>query len=659
MAVEKMEYLNIIAPKNYSNEILANIIFSEKIHIVDSYVEIKKRNFLIEENSDDYKTHKDLLKIKRFEGGWDCEKLQNKLEILMDDFNIERKIDRNFISKNYSIILEDETCKRYENMINTNYALMEPLRKMIEDEETEIEKLMKMQINLNFIENKKLPLYDIFNSKYLDFKMGYIPKERVLKIKKNYENISSLIFNIGEGNYESMYLFACTKDMVEERENLLKSLNFSPLLLDENMVEGDVKKTIDNIEKKIREEEAELLELKLQLKKYKEEKKNDLKEAYSLLMLKKKIFELKNKMAFGDQFMYVAGWVPKSCVKDLDKIFDNLKKQIIFFYKENKDEISVTPPTKLKNNFISKNFEILVKLYGIPAYKEVDPTNFLAITYLLFFGAMFGDVGQGAVFLVFGIFLNKKDEFKPYGKILMSLGCSSIVFGFLYGSIFGFEDLILPLFIRPIENINYVLSISVLFGVILIFLSFILSFVNLMKQREFKEVIFSKNGISGFLLYSSLLLIIAHFIGIKIIDIKLAFSLMSVFILMMILKVPILNVVLKEKEDYDGGIKAYFTESIFEMIETLMGFMSNTISFIRIGAFALNHVGLFLAFLTMAELINNGPFSILILIIGNIVIITLEGLIVFIQGLRLEYYELFSKYFKGDGVEYKPFKLEY
>lgn len=83
------------------------------------------------------------------------------------------------------------------------------------------------------------------------------------------------------------------------------------------------------------------------------------------------------------------------------------------------------------------------------------------------------------------------------------------------------------------------------------------------------------------------------------------------------------------------------------------------VSFIRIGAFALNHVGLFLAFLTMAELINNGPFSVLILIIGNIVIITLEGLIVFIQGLRLEYYELFSKYFKGDGIEYKPFKLEY
>ncbi|MCT4585608.1 MAG: hypothetical protein N4A54_11835 [Peptostreptococcaceae bacterium] len=659
MAVEKMEYLNIIAPKNYSNEILAKIIFSEKIHIVDSYVEIKKRNFSVDEESDEYKMHKDLLKIKRFDGIWDCEKLQSKLEVLMDDFNIEQKIDRDFVRKNYTKILQDETCKKYENMINTNYALMEPLRKMIEDEEEQIKKLMKMQINLNFIEDKDLPLYDIFNSKHLDFKLGYIPKERVLKIKKNYENISSLIFNIGEGNYESMYLFACTSDMVEERENLLKSLNFSPLTLDDELVEGDVKKTMENIEKKIKTEEKELLELKLQLKKYKEEKKHDLKDAYSLLMLKKKIFELKNKMAFGEQFMYLAGWVPKSCIKEIDKIFEDLKKQIIFFYKDNKGELGITPPTRLKNNIISRNFEILVKLYGIPGYKEVDPTNFLAITYLLFFGAMFGDVGQGAVFLIFGIFLNKKKELKSYGKILMSLGCSSIVFGFLYGSIFGFEHLIHPLFIRPIENINYVLSISVLFGVVLIFLSFLLSFINLIKQRDFKEIIFSKNGISGFLLYSSLLLILSDFIGIEILNIKISISMMIVFILLMIFKIPILNLFLENKEHYEGGIKAYFTESIFEMIETLMGFMSNTISFIRIGAFALNHVGLFLAFLTMAELINNGPFSVLILIIGNIVIITLEGLIVFIQGLRLEYYELFSKYFKGDGIEYKPFKLEY
>lgn len=659
MAVEKMEYLNIIATKNYSDEILAKIIFCEKIHIVDSYLEIKRRNFSIDEESDDYKMHKDLLKIKRYDRAWDCEKLQNKLEILMDDFNIEKKIDREFVNNNYKNILQDTTCKRYENMINTNYALMEPLRKMIEKEEVQIKKLMKMQINLNFIEDKNLPLYDIYNSKHLDFKLGYIPKERVLKIKKNYENISSLILNIGEGNYESMYLFACTTDMIEERENLLKSLNFSNLTLDEKLIEGDVKKTMDNIEKKIKEEERELLELKLQLKKYKEEKKQDLKEAYSLLMLKKKIFELKNKMAFGEQFMYLSGWVPKSSIEEIDNVFKNLKNKIIFFYKTNKDELRTIPPTKLKNNFISRNFEILVKLYGIPSYKEVDPTSFLAITYLLFFGAMFGDVGQGAVFLGFGFFLNRKDKLKSYGKILMSLGISSMVFGFLYGSIFGFEHLIHPLFIRPIENINYVLSLSVLFGIVLIFLSFLMSFINLIKQKNFKEIIFSKNGISGFLLYSSLLFIISNFLGIKILDIKISFFMMSLFIILMIFKVPILNLILKDKEDYEGGIKAYFTESIFEMIETLMGFMSNTISFIRIGAFALNHVGLFLAFLTMAELINNGPFSVLILIIGNIIIITLEGLIVSIQGLRLEYYELFSKYFKGDGIEYKPFKLEY
>ena len=85
--------------------------------------------------------------------------------------------------------------------------------------------------------------------------------------------------------------------------------------------------------------------------------------------------------------------------------------------------------------------------------------------------------------------------------------------------------------------------------------------------------------------------------------------------------------------------------------------LSNTISFIRVGAFALNHAGLFIAFVTMANMMKSSIGSIAVLVIGNIIVIGLEGLVVFIQGLRLEYYELFSKYYEGGGVEYKPVRL--
>jgi V/A-type H+-transporting ATPase subunit I len=109
---------------------------------------------------------------------------------------------------------------------------------------------------------------------------------------------------------------------------------------------------------------------------------------------------------------------------------------------------------------------------------------------------------------------------------------------------------------------------------------------------------------------------------------------------------------------FEEGAKDYFIESGFEVIETLLAMFTNTLSFIRVGAFALNHVGLFIAFSAMASMTKSGVASVLILILGNVIIICLEGLIVFIQGLRLEYYELFSKYYEGAGVSFEPIRIK-
>ena len=133
--------------------------------------------------------------------------------------------------------------------------------------------------------------------------------------------------------------------------------------------------------------------------------------------------------------------------------------------------------------------------------------------------------------------------------------------------------------------------------------------------------------------------------------------LIIVGIIAMVWKKPLYGKITHKKPVYEEGKSAYFIEGGFDLIETVLSLLSNTISFIRVGAFALNHAGLFLAFTTMAEMVNNGAASVIIFFVANIIIIGLEGLIVFIQGLRLEYYELFSKYFDGTGKEYLPVKI--
>ncbi len=105
---------------------------------------------------------------------------------------------------------------------------------------------------------------------------------------------------------------------------------------------------------------------------------------------------------------------------------------------------------------------------------------------------------------------------------------------------------------------------------------------------------------------------------------------------------------------HHASVGEYYVESGFDILETLLSMLSNSISFIRVGAFALNHVGLFIAFHTMASIIGSLAGDISMFIIGNIIVIFLEGLIVFIQGLRLVYYELFSKYYTGEGIPFVP-----
>ncbi|MPM30681.1 hypothetical protein SDC9_77231 [bioreactor metagenome] len=322
----------------------------------------------------------------------------------------------------------------------------------------------------------------------------------------------------------------------------------------------------------------------------------------------------------------------------------------------------VVPPTKLKNNIFAKPFETIVKMYSLPAYNELDPTPFLAVTFCLAFGIMFGDIGQGLVYFLLGLALKKK--IGDFAGIVMRLGATSIVFGFVYGSFFGLEKHELPWLPSLIQggplspdNIPMILVAGIVYGLFALTVSYIYGIVNSMINKNIEEGIFGKNGIFGYMFFMSFVLTIIALTGIINVPVSAPLIVLLISIVAIVMKEPLANLVMGHKPLFHESPGAYFTESIFEAIETILAALSNTVSFVRVGAFALNHAGLFMAFLVMSEMVENIFAKILILVIGNILILTLEGVIVFIQGLRLQYYEMFSKYFKGEGVEFKPLKL--
>jgi len=182
--------------------------------------------------------------------------------------------------------------------------------------------------------------------------------------------------------------------------------------------------------------------------------------------------------------------------------------------------------------------------------------------------------------------------------------------------------------------------------------------INSFKAGNYSNFALGKNGITGTVLYISILMIaIASLTGNRIMSMKLLVSIVVAAIVMLFLKESISKWVKLKNADNEGHEEASVVERVFEIFEILLSIVSNTLSFIRVGAFALNHVGLFIAFESLAMLIDSGIGSVAIYILGNIFIIGLEGLIVGIQVLRLEYYELFSKYFEGGGIEFDPAKL--
>lgn len=290
-------------------------------------------------------------------------------------------------------------------------------------------------------------------------------------------------------------------------------------------------------------------------------------------------------------------------------------------------------------------------MYGLPNYSEIDPTGFVAITAFLLFGFMFGDVGQGLIIFLIGIIMAKKKI--SFGAVFEAGGIASMIFGVLYGSVFGREDLIPAIFISPMENIQTMLVYGIAIGVILIIISMTINIRNGIKNKDKRKIFLETNGIAGLVFYITVLVSGIYFLlkGKMIASMGILSIFVVIPLLAIMFKDSLAKVIFKEKQKE----KSSLVEKIFEVIEILLSFVSNTISFVRIAAFAINHVGLCMAIYILSEMMS-GTGSLVVAIIGNIIVIVLEGLIVGIQVLRLEYYELFSRFYTGDGKEYKPLK---
>ena len=441
------------------------------------------------------------------------------------------------------------------------------------------------------------------------------------------------------------YLLVYPKQVKEDINRAVNTMGF----IDKKTPDSG---NLDSINTELEETNKEIKELEEKIQAIKEKNKDLIEDIPYSIDYYEKSSQIKDKMAKGDKYFYLSGWVPKSKVDDFKELEDKYDKTKV---NTNNRSYSQQTPTKLKNNKLVKPFEFLVNMYGAPNYNEIDPTPFFAITYLLLYGMMFGDLGQGLVFVLLSFYVDKIN--KTFGGLVRRIGISSSIFGLMYGSFFGIETLIPTLLIKPFDNIMTVLIASVAFGVLLMLISYGLGIYNkVKKQNDIEEGIFGKEGLAGLMMMVSFILIILNIVGKNPLPMPVGVVILIISILMIIFKQPIARKIEGDLDLYDGSKGDYYVESSFSIVEALLSVFSNLVSFTRVGAFAINHVGLYMAFEVMAKLAGGGVLGIIILILGNILIIGLEGMIVFIQGLRLEFYEMFSKYYEGNGRKFRPIR---
>ncbi len=344
---------------------------------------------------------------------------------------------------------------------------------------------------------------------------------------------------------------------------------------------------------------------------------------------------------------YLAGWVPARAVDGLEtQLREGLTGPLSLEMRDPLPEERRLVPTVPTRNRWLKPFATLVKQYGIPEYGEVDPTPLFAVTFLLMFGMMFGDLGHGAVIaMVAWLARAKLKEFAWFG---IAAGGSSMAFGLLFGSVFGYEELAwLPaLWMAPLHDPILMLQVALGWGIGFIVLACLLGIYNRLVTGNREGATFGPHGAVN----------LAFYLGFLAGGYGLATSGSFGWLPGLVVVTSLATLAAYQWRHLEGPIGERALIVFIETLDTVIVYLSNTLSFLRVSAFSLNHAALAIAIFTLADMLGTLG-TVITLILGNLFILVLEGGIVMIQVMRLEYYEGFSRYFSGDGHAFAPLRL--
>ena len=636
--IEKMKFLSITGPKDDIDRVVERYLSKYEIQLENALSELKTVANL-----------RPYLEINPYKAELQtAAALMGEIQGAVDVHDVQEGkaagASKRVESQEMSIRQANQTGLSVEDAVNTIHSLDEQIKILRTEKdalETQVHSIEESMDRVIPFADLNYDLKDIMHFQYIKFRFGRMTHEYYNKFMDYvYDTIDTVVHKCQEDADYVWLVYFVPEPLCDKIDAIYASLHFERFFLPDEYEGTPVDAT--------------------------HELEQDLRATYQKLETYSKNFDVRKLAACTKDkdhtFYILCGWMSETDAKAFRKELEQDDKTFCFV-EEDHDNIISRPPTKLKNPGLFRPFEMFIRMYGFPSYEEIDPTIILGLTYAFLFGFMFGDAGQGLCLMLGGYLLYRAKKMN-LAAIISCCGFFSTIFGFLFGSVFGFENIIKPLWLRPktamtnlpfVGNLNTVFIVAIAMGMGIVLMTMVLNVINSLRSHDTEKAFFDTNGIAGIVFYGALAVTIILYMSGHVLPATAVLVVMFVIPLLVIFfKEPLTALAEKHAKIMPEEKGMFFVQGVFELFEVCLSYFSNTLSFVRVGAFAVSHAAMMEVVLMLAGAEAGTP-NWLVVVLGNLFVCGMEGLIVGIQVLRLEYYELFSRFYRGTGREFKPY----
>ncbi|MEP6893993.1 MAG: V-type ATPase 116kDa subunit family protein [Chloroflexota bacterium] len=603
--------------------------------------------------------------------------LERRIQVLAQNLNLSDEYSGPAkADSDADISIMQAAVERIEASVKDTIGQMSAEKKNLEQLESQFQQLQPIS-DLNY------EVGALRKSKYLYSIVGVMPADQVSRLETSLARVPYTFFKLRDDAKKPLVWLFGPRSNSDVIDRAARSAFLTPLVLPDEL-HGTPAEALKEVSSSIDASKRKIAELDRVIAKSADAHKKELYELWRDVHANRVMSDAIARFGQLRHTYVVVGWVPAT---DVDALVQSLKKVskevLVEVIPVERSGHSSNAPVSLQNAGFMGAFEILVNTYARPRYEEIDPTFLMTFTFPLLYGAMYGDVGHGLVLALIGWVISRKAKL---GELLIWCGISGMIFGFLFGSVFGFEEILphSPIFGRffwmsPINNVLGILKVAIGAGIVLLVSANLLNLYNAARSKDWGRFFFDSNGLAGLILYLSFLVILGNvasklFTGDSFVpEILLAVGRISILVtiaqilffigllLAVIFSHPLQHWMHDGHFVVEGGWGIFAIQSAAEVLEKIISMLSNTLSYLRVGAFAIVHAGFTGAVFVIAKLVGGGHevgFGYwAVVVLGNLFVIGLEGFIVTIQTMRLHYYEFFSKFFLGGGAEYQPLTL--